>query len=76
MSLLVKPCLLVGDLNIEPEKIPCLLKGFMAGHWFDLQSSWAAAAGVAPLPTCCRALVLMVGPGGILFLIILLLLLR
>ena len=22
------PCLVVGDLNIEPEKIPCLLKGF------------------------------------------------
>ena len=27
----------------------------MAGHWFDLQSSWAAASGVAPLPTCCRS---------------------
>ena len=24
----------------------------MAGHWFDLQASWAAAAGVDPAPTC------------------------
>ena len=53
-------CLIVGDLNIEPEKIPCLLKGFMAGHWFDLQSPWAAVAGVAPLRTCCSAF----GSGG------------
>ena len=50
-----QPCLIVGDLNIQPERIPCLLKGLMAGHWFDLQSSWAAASGVAPLPTCCRS---------------------
>ena len=50
-----QPFLIVGDLNIEPEKIPCLLKVFMAGHLFDLQSSWAAASGVAPLPTCCRS---------------------
>ena len=37
-----QPCLIVGDMNIVP-------------HWFDLQSSWAAASGVAPLPTCCRS---------------------
>ena len=49
-----QPCLIVGDLNIEPDRIPCLLKGLMAGHWFDLQSSWAPASGVDPLPTCCR----------------------
>ena len=49
-----QPCLIVGDLNIEPDRIPCLLQGFMAGHWFDLQSSWAAASGVDPLPICCR----------------------
>ena len=49
-----QPCLIVGDLNIEPNRIPCLLKGLMAGHWFDLQSSWAAASGVDPLPTCCK----------------------
>ena len=50
-----QPCLIVGDLSIiEPDRIPYLLKGLMAGHWFDLQSSWAAASGVDPLPTCCR----------------------
>ena len=38
-----QPCLVVGDLNIGPE------------NWFDLQASWAAASGVAPLPTCCRS---------------------
>ena len=35
-----QPCLIVGDLNIEPDRIPCLLKGLTAGHWFHLQSSW------------------------------------
>ena len=35
-------------------------KGLTAGHWFDLQSSWASASGVDPLPTCCRAF----GSGG------------
>ena len=70
-----QPCLIVGDLNIEPEKIPCLLKGLEAGLWFDLQSSWAAASGVAPLPTCCRAFG-SGGPEGILYLVVLLLLLR
>ena len=55
-----QPCLIVGDLNVEPDRIPCLLKGLIAGHWFDLQSSWAAASGVDPLPTCCRTF----GSGG------------
>ena len=55
-----QPCLVVGDLNIELDRIPCLLKGLMAGHWFDLQSSWASASGVDPLPTCCRTF----GSGG------------
>ena len=49
-----QPCLIVGDLDVEPDRIPCLLKGLMAGHWFDLQSSWASASGVDPLPTCCK----------------------
>ena len=53
-------CLIVGDLNVEPDRIPCLLKGLMAGHWFDLQSSWASASGVDPLPPCCRTF----GSGG------------
>ena len=55
-----QPCLIVGDLNIEPDRIPCLLKGVTAGHWFELQSSWASASGVDPLPTCCRTF----GSGG------------
>ena len=49
-----QPCLIVGDLNVELVRVPCLLKGLIAGRWFDLQSSWAAASGVDPLPTCCR----------------------
>ena len=28
-----QPCLLVGDFNGEPTKIPCLAKGIMAGLW-------------------------------------------
>ena len=71
MSLLVSLVINVGDLNIEPEKIPCLLEGFMAGHWFDLQSSWAAASGVAPIPTCSRAFGSCGGSGGILYLVLL-----
>ena len=55
-----QPCLIVGDLNVEPDRIPCLLRGLAAGHWFDLQSSWASATGVDPLPTCCRTF----GSGG------------
>ena len=30
-------------------------KGMMAGHWFDLQASWAAAAGLDPATTCKQA---------------------
>ena len=26
-----QPCLLVGDFNVEPTKIPCLAKGISAG---------------------------------------------
>ena len=55
-----QPCLIVGDLNVEPDRIPCLLRGLAAGHWFDLQSSWASATGVDPLPTCCKTF----GSGG------------
>ena len=55
-----QPCLFVGDLNVEPDRIPCLLRGLAAGHWFDLQSSWASATGVDPLPTCCKTF----GSGG------------
>ena len=41
-------CLIVGDLNIEPIRIPCLLKGISAGSWFDLPEAWACASGIAP----------------------------
>ena len=51
-----QPCLIVGDLNIEPERIPCLLKGLMAGRWFDLQSSSACCFWRCSAPyTCSRS---------------------
>ena len=47
-----QPCLLVGDFNVEPTKIPCLAKGIMAGLWVDLEASWAFASGKVPGVTC------------------------
>ena len=47
-----QPCVLAGDFNVEPTKIPCLLKGVMAGLWFDLQGAWAYASGEEPGVTC------------------------
>ena len=49
-----QPCLIVGDFNIEPTKIPCLAKGISAGLWIDLEASWAAASGSNPAITCKR----------------------
>ena len=49
-----QPCLLVGDFNVEPTKIPCLAKGISAGLWVDLQEAWALATGLQPAPTCKR----------------------
>ena len=49
-----QPCLLVGDVNVEPTKIPCLTKGISAGLWVDLEGAWALAAGLQPSPTCKR----------------------
>ena len=46
-----QPCLLVGDFNVEPTKIPCLAKGISAGLWVDLEGAWALAAGLHPTPT-------------------------
>ena len=43
-----QPCLLVGDFNVEPTKIPCLAKGISAGLWVDLEEAWA-------LPACKKA---------------------
>ena len=31
-----QPCVVAGDFNVEPIKIPCLLKGILNGLWFDL----------------------------------------
>ena len=55
------PCLLVGDFNVEPTKIPCLAKGISAGLWVDLESAWAVAGGLRPAPTCKRT---WSAPGG------------
>ena len=32
-----QPCLLVGDFNVEPSKIPCLAKGFRLGSGLTLK---------------------------------------
>ena len=47
-----QPCLLVGDFNVEPTKIPCLAKGISAGLWVDFGEAWALAAGLSPDCTC------------------------
>ena len=49
-----QPCLIVGDFNVEPTKIPCLAKGISAGLWVDLEAFWATAAGRDPAGTCKR----------------------
>ena len=49
-----QPCLMVGDFNVEPTKIPCLAKGISAGLWVDLEGSWAPATGKQPSSTCKR----------------------
>ena len=49
-----QPCLLVGDFNVDPTKIPCLAKGISAGLWVDFEEAWALAAGLHPAPTCKR----------------------
>ena len=50
-----QPCLLVGDFNVEPTKIPCLAKGISAGLCVDLEEAWALAAGLRPAATCKRS---------------------
>ena len=49
-----QPCLIVGDFNTDPRKIPCLAKGIFAGLWVDLEASWASASGREPEMTCKR----------------------
>ena len=55
VAALGQPCLLVGDFNVEPTKIPCLAKGISAGLWVDFGEAWAVAAGLQPAPTCKRS---------------------
>ena len=50
-----QPCLIVGDFNVEPTKIPCLANGISAGLWVDFGEAWALAAGLQPVPTCKRS---------------------
>ena len=50
-----QPCLLVGDFNVEPTKIPCLSKGISAGLWVDLDAAWSSAKGQLPAVTCKRS---------------------
>ena len=56
LSVMVRgqPCMLVGDFNVEPTKIPCLAKGISAGLGVDLEGSWALATGKQPSSTCMR----------------------
>ena len=49
-----QPCLIVGDFNVEPNKIPCLAKGISAGLWVDLESALALACGGQLAVTCER----------------------
>ena len=49
-----QPCLLVGDFNVEPTKIPCLAKGISVGLCLDFGEAWALAPGLHPAPTCKR----------------------
>ena len=49
-----QPCLIVGDFNSVPVRIPCLAKGISAGLWIDLEASWASASGREPEMTCKR----------------------
>ena len=49
-----QPCLLVGELNVEPTKISCLATGISAGLWVDFEEAWALAACLQPTPTCKR----------------------
>ena len=55
VAALGQPCLMVGDFNVEPTKIPCLAKGISAGLWVDFGEAWAIAAGLQPSPSCKRS---------------------
>ena len=46
--------LIIGDFSVEPNLIPCLLKGIRNGTWVDLEEAWALTAGKSPGVTCKR----------------------
>ena len=50
-----QPCLLDGDFNVEPTKIPCLAKGISAGLWVDFEECywWSSQGFHGWLPSCC-----------------------
>ena len=50
-----QPCLLVGDFNVEPTKIPCLAKGISSGLWVDFEEAWALSAGSRSAPACKKS---------------------
>ena len=50
-----QPCLLVGDVNVEPTKILCLAKGISAGLWVDFGEAWELDAVLGPAVTCKKA---------------------
>ena len=47
-----QPCLLVGDFNVEPTKIPCLAKGIMVGSGLIWRHLGLFASGRVPGVTC------------------------
>ena len=47
-----QPRLIVGDFNVEPNLIPCMLKGIGLGLWVDFEEAYARATGKTPGVTC------------------------
>ena len=47
-----QPMLIAGDLNADPDVIPCLANGIYAGTYVDLVLAYSLGAGVAPDVTC------------------------
>ena len=56
-----QPCMLVGDFNVEPTKIPCLAKGISAGLWVDLEGSWALLVCVSGVIVVVLVVILWLG---------------
>ena len=49
-----QPSLSVGDFNVEPTKIPCLVIGISAWLWVNCEEAWALACGSQLAVTCKR----------------------